>query len=111
MTPARSTKGFLAFFFALFMLAACAETAEHRSTGETVDDAAITARVKAAFAKSPDVDAMDVNVDTYKGDVVLSGYADDRGQIARAGEIARGVEGVHAVKNDLRPKSQTGSNY
>lgn len=111
MLHSNSYKGFIAFFIALFMLAACAETGGHRSTGQTFDDASITARVKTAFAANPDVDAMDVKVETYKGEVQLSGYADSSSQIARATEIAREVDGVRSVKNDLRLKSQTGGNY
>jgi osmotically-inducible protein OsmY len=108
---ARSFKQFFALFFAMLMLAACAETAEHRGTGQVVDDAAITAHVKAAFAKSPDVDAMDINVDTYKGVVQLTGFADSSSQIQKASEIARNVDGVQSVKNDIRLKSTTGANY
>lgn len=111
MLNARSYQGFLALLVSLFMLAACAETPNHRSAGQTFDDGSITTRVKAAFAASPDVDALDIDVDTYKGVVELSGYADSSSQIARATEIARGVDGVRSVKNDLRLKSQTGGNY
>lgn len=97
----------LAGLLLLVMLAACAGGPTQRSSGEYVDDATITARVKAAFASAPDVDALDVNVDTYQGVVQLSGFADSRTQVARAEEIARGVPGVKSVKNGLTLKSRT----
>lgn len=85
-------------------MSACAPSQEHRGTGEFVDDAALTARVKTALVKaSQEVDWNAVNVNTYRGEVTLSGYVENEAMIRRAGEIARSVQGVRVVRNDLRP--------
>lgn len=72
--------------------------------GKFVDDAWITAKVKALLLKDEGVKGLDVEVQTHKGTVLLSGWVDHAGQIPRAEAIARGVEGVKAVSNDLRIK-------
>ena len=82
---------------------ACAPTAERRGTGEVVDDATLTARVKTAIAKAEGVTgAAQINVNTYRGEVQLSGFLDNDDMIRRAGEAARSVSGVTRVRNDLR---------
>lgn len=85
-----------------FFLAACAATDTTRSTGEYADDTAITARVKLALANDQHVSALDTQVETFRGIVQLSGFADTREQAERAGTVARGVEGVKDVRNDIR---------
>jgi hyperosmotically inducible protein len=82
----------------------CAGTATRQSTGEYVDDAAITAKVKAAFVKDPVVKAMQVDVNTFKGAVQLSGFVDTAEQKARAGQVAASVEGVTSVTNNISVK-------
>ena len=84
----------------LVSLAACAPTPTREGTGEYVDDSLITSKVKAAFAADPTVKATQVNVETFKGTVQLSGFVDSRESAEQAVEIARGVKGVKAVKND-----------
>jgi hyperosmotically inducible periplasmic protein len=84
--------------------AGCAGTATRESTGEYVDDAALTAKVKAAFVRDPVVKAMDVKVDTFKGVVQLSGFVDTPDQKNRAEQIARGTPGVQSVKNNISIK-------
>ena len=79
-----------------------------RSTGEYVDDKVITAKVKAALLKDPEVKVLQVNVETYNGVVQLSGFVDMPEQIPRATEVAKGVEGVTSVKNDLVVRSGPG---
>jgi hyperosmotically inducible protein len=69
-----------------------------------IDDAWITAKVKTLLLKDEGVKGLDVNVETHKGKVLLSGWVKDPGQIAQAEKIARGVEGVKVVSNDLRVK-------
>ena len=82
---------------------ACAPTAERRGTGEVVDDAGLTARVKTAIAKAEGITgAAQVNVNTYRGEVQLSGFLENEDMIRRAGEAARSVPGVARVRNDLR---------
>jgi len=75
-----------------------------KSAGEYVDDAVITTKVKAAFAADPTVKATEINVETYKGDVQLSGFVAEAGDAQKAVQIARGVNGVTSVKNDIRVK-------
>jgi osmotically-inducible protein OsmY len=82
--------------------AACAPTAERRATGEFVDDAALTARVKTALLKAEDVPAAAINVNTYRGEVILSGFVKEEGAIQRAVAAARKVDGVRVVRNELR---------
>jgi len=84
----------------LVSLAACAPTLTREGTGEYIDDSVITGKVKAAFAADPTVKATQVQVETFKGTVQLSGFVDSRESAQRAVEIARSVKGVQAVKND-----------
>jgi osmotically-inducible protein OsmY len=84
----------------LVSLVACAPTPTREGTGEYVDDSVITAKVKTAFAADPAVKATQVQVETFKGTVQLSGFVDSRESAQRAVEIARGVQGVKSVKND-----------
>ncbi|MFL6636372.1 MAG: BON domain-containing protein [Massilia sp.] len=84
----------------LVSLAACAPTPTREGTGEYIDDSLITSKVKAAFAADPNVKATQVQVETFKGTVQLSGFVDSRESAQKAMEIARGVKGVKSVKND-----------
>jgi hyperosmotically inducible periplasmic protein len=86
------------------LVSGCAATATRQSTGEFVDDAAITTKVKAEFVRDETVKALQVNVDTFKGIVQLSGFVDTAVQKARAGDIARTVGGVTDVKNNIEVK-------
>jgi osmotically-inducible protein OsmY len=82
----------------------CASGPNKESTGEYLDDAAITGKVKAAFAADPNVKATEINVETYKGAVQLSGFVAQPQDAQRAADLARGVKGVSSVKNDIRVK-------
>ncbi len=82
----------------------CAATSTRQSTGEYVDDAAITAKVKAELIRDETVKARDVNVDVFKGTVQLSGFVDTAAQKTRAAQIAAGVAGVVDVKNNIAVK-------
>jgi osmotically-inducible protein OsmY len=84
----------------LVSVVACAPTATREGTGEYIDDSMITTKVKAAFAGDPTVKATQVQVETFKGTVQLSGFVDSRESAQRAMELARGVKGVKSVKND-----------
>lgn len=84
----------------LVSLAACAPTPTKEGTGEYIDDSMITGKVKAAFAADPTVKATQVQVETFKGTVQLSGFVDSRESAQKAVEIARSVKGVKSVKND-----------
>jgi osmotically-inducible protein OsmY len=85
--------------------AGCASTATHSSFGETVDDSVITSKVKTAFVEDKDVSALNIKVETYKGTVQLSGFANNATEMMRAAELASNVKGVKAVKNDIRLKT------
>lgn len=100
-------KAFLASLLML-LLVACAPTATREGTGEYIDDSIITTKVKAAFAADPEIKATEVNVETFKGTVQLSGFVNSREAERKAVEIARGVKGVRDVKNDMMLKSNTG---
>jgi hyperosmotically inducible protein len=82
----------------------CAPTETKQGTGEYIDDTVITAKVKAALIEDPLTKAYEINVDTFKGVVQLSGFVTTQAEVTKAGELARGVKGVTSVKNDLRLK-------
>ncbi|MEO8442333.1 MAG: BON domain-containing protein [Betaproteobacteria bacterium] len=75
-----------------------------RTVGNKVDDGIVTARVKAAFVADASVKSLDVAVATRKGEVQLSGFVDNQGQIDHAIEVARGIEGVRSVSNQMSVK-------
>lgn len=83
----------------------CAGTATRSSTGEFIDDATITTKVKAAFVRDPVVKALDVNVDTFKSVVQLSGFVNTTDEKARAEQVAAGIAGVSSVKNNITVKT------
>lgn len=102
----RTPKLLLVSLFAAATAFGCAATPEHRSTGQFVDDGALTAKVKTAIASEAGADkAMNVNVTTYGGTVQLSGFVDSPQTALRAEQIARSVQGVRSVKNDLNVAS------
>ena len=84
----------------------CASTAtdKHESPGQYVDDVAVTTSVKAAILNAPTLKVSEINVETYKGVVQLSGFVSTPENIATAASVARSVNGVKSVKNDLRLK-------
>lgn len=85
------------------LLVACT-TPAGRSTGQVVDDAAITTQVKADLLADKEVSGFAVSVETFKGEVVLTGAVDSWAQSNRAAQIARRVHGVSTVKNLLKIK-------
>lgn len=82
-------------------LSGCAGGPARESTGEYIDDAVITSKVKTALFRDPDVSGFRVQVETYKGQVQLSGFVDTPEQRAKAERLARSVEGVRSVTNSL----------
>jgi osmotically-inducible protein OsmY len=92
------------FVASLFAVAGCASTATKEGTGEYVDDTVLTTKVKAGIFNEPTLKSMEINVETFKGAVQLSGFVAQPADIAKAGAIARGVKGVKSVKNDIRVK-------
>lgn len=79
----------------------CSSGEYKRSSGEYLDDQTLTARVKSALFSDPNVSGFQVNVDAYRGVVSLSGFVDTAAQKARAEEVARNVNGVRQVQNNL----------
>jgi len=84
----------------------CANSGHERSTGEVVDDATITTKVKTALLAEKDINSLAIEVKTFNGTVQLSGFVDSQWQIDKAGEVAAGVKGVQNVQNNLihKPK-------
>lgn len=94
------------FFLVMLVvsLLGCASTATKEGTGEYVDDSVITTKVKAAIFGDESLKSAEINVETFKGVVQLSGFVKQPADIARATEVARSVKGVTSVKNDMRVK-------
>jgi osmotically-inducible protein OsmY len=104
----RNALGLMAAQAAALALAACAtkEPETSRTTGEFTSDAALTAKVKSAIATDVGArTAAAINIETYRGVVQLTGFADSREQAARAEAAAKKVNGVRSVRNDVRIKS------
>ena len=79
----------------------CASTPTRESSGQYVDDSAITTKVKAAIFNDPALKVFQINVETFKGEVQLSGFVDSPQSVKKAGEVVRAVAGVKSVKNNL----------
>jgi len=82
----------------------CASTAKHESTGQYVDDSALTTKVKAAIFSEPTLKSAEINVETFKGVVQLSGFVSSAAAQTRAVAVAQNVSGVKSVKDDMRLK-------
>lgn len=94
---------FFAIFLALTLLTAvgCASTKTQEGTGEYVDDSVITSKVKAAILAEPSLSSTEINVETFKGVVQLSGFVSSQAEINKAIDVARSIRGVASVKNDM----------
>lgn len=102
----KSSNRFATFLFTilLFSFLGCASTNKQEGTGEYIDDAVITTKVKAAIFNEPSLKSTEINVETFKGEVQLSGFVSSQADINKAVEIARSVKGVTSIKNDMRLK-------
>ena len=89
---------------ALAVTLGCASTAKQEGTGEYVDDTVLTTKVKAAILNEPTLKSAEINVETFKGVVQLSGFVSSQAAESKAIEVARTVGGVKSVKNDMRLK-------
>lgn len=83
-------------------LTACAGDRQKPSTGEFIDDRAISTKVKTSLLADKDVSGTAINVDVVKGVVQLSGFVKSEQERQKAGQLARAVAGVKEVKNDIR---------
>ncbi len=98
----RSSAILAALFISLLL--GCASTPTKEGTGQYIDDSVITTKVKAAIFNDPSLKSTEINVETFKGKVQLSGFVNSQGDINRAVEVTQGVAGVTSVKNDMRLK-------
>ena len=89
---------------ALVSVVGCASTPKQEGTGEYMDDTMITAKVKTAILNEPTLKVAEINVETFKGVVQLSGFVSSQAAVTKAVEVTRGVGGVKSVKNDMRIK-------
>ena len=92
---------FMLILMLVATFAACASTRTHESAGEYVDDSVITNKVKAQLAADDFLKSFQISVETFKGTVQLSGFVNSQKAVDKASEIARSVQGVKDVKNDL----------
>src|SRR5512145_3192433 len=98
------------YLSALFLAASlvtvvgCASTAKTEGTDEYLDDSVITTKVKAAMLNEPSLKVAEINVETFKGIVQLSGFVSSQTAINKAIDLTRRVSGVKSVKNDMRIK-------
>ncbi len=92
------------FSFVLVAVAGCASTSKSEGTGEYIDDTVITSKVKAEIFNEPSLKSRELNVETFKGTVQLSGFVSSQADINKAVEVARSVKGVKSVKNDMKIK-------
>lgn len=89
------------------------EYSEHRRQGEqqnvkrVYNDAELVTKVKAMLVKDAGLKTMKLNVDAYKGTVILSGFVDSQAQAQQAERIAKSVQGVQTVKNSLVVKQDS----
>ena len=97
---------FANFFLVILLvsLLGCASTAKQEGTGEYVDDSVITTKVKAEIFQDDSLKSSEINVETFKGVVQLSGFVNSQADINRAVEVASSVKGVTSVKNAMRVK-------
>jgi hyperosmotically inducible protein len=90
-----------ALMVAALAVTACASTRTQEAPGEAIDDTAITASIQGSLIDDPVTKARQIEVETYRGVVQLSGYVDTSASKARAAEIAMKTKGVHRVDNNL----------
>jgi osmotically-inducible protein OsmY len=97
-------KRFSGFFIVALMLSAlgCGSTGQQSSTGQYIDDTAITTKVKTGIFNEPTLKSGQISVETYKSVVQLTGFVDSAASMDKAVAIARSVQGVSSVKNDMR---------
>lgn len=97
----RTTLAAVAIASSLVMAAGCAVTRDQQTAGAYIDDSVITATVKTRMLDNPDVAGTSITVETLNGTVMLSGFAKSTLERTTAERIARDVEGVKSVKNEV----------
>ena len=91
---------------ALFAAAGCASTQNQQAPGEYVDDSTLTGKVKSALIADPVAQAHQIEVETYRGVVQLSGFVDSQNERVAAVKVAEGVQGVKSVHDNLKIRTQ-----
>jgi osmotically-inducible protein OsmY len=76
------------------------------SAGEYLDDSVITTKVKTAIFNEPTLKSAEINVETYKGVVQLSGFVNSQTDINKAVDVTRNIKGVTSVQNDMQLKAK-----
>src|SRR5690348_9205951 len=99
----------LAALMAGAVAAGCSSTPTQQPAGEAVDDGVVTAKVKAALVADPVTKAHQINVETFKGTVQLSGFVESDEARSRALQLARDVDGVKHVKDAMEVRHGSGS--
>jgi osmotically-inducible protein OsmY len=101
MASSRTSLALVLAVLTALPLLGCAGTEKQQSTGEFIDDSAITTKVKTKLFDDPVTSGFTIRVSTYRGTVQLSGFVNSEREKNRAGELAQAVAGVKSVKNDL----------
>jgi len=99
-------KYYFSLFFAVIFISVlgCASTQKQEGTAEYIDDSLITTKVKTAILNEPGLKVAEINVETFKGIVQLSGFVNSATAKNEAVQVARSVKGVKSVKDDMRVK-------
>jgi osmotically-inducible protein OsmY len=98
----KTRKRIPAFLLLVMLLALVIFTACGKTVGDTIDDATITTRVKTSLLNDPELGALRIDVDTFKGVVTLSGRLKSKDEEAKAMALARKISGVTDVKSTLQ---------
>ncbi|WP_033137320.1 BON domain-containing protein [Aeromonas finlandensis] len=101
------TTNYFSHLFAIVVLitvVGCASTTTKEGTGEYLDDSVITTKVVTAIFNDPELKTAEINVETFKGVVQLSGFVTSNYNINKAVVVAKSIKGVTSVKNDLHLK-------
>jgi osmotically-inducible protein OsmY len=101
MKKKNSFIGYVVIFAMIAAFAACASTPKQSSTGEYVDDSVITTKVKSLLAEDDFLKSFEISVETFKGEVQLSGFVNSQQAVDKAGQITRSIGGVKSVRNNL----------
>ncbi|MGD0276809.1 MAG: BON domain-containing protein [Syntrophales bacterium] len=101
MKKSYSVISFFVILTIVSAIVACAATPKQESTGEYIDDSVITAKIKTQLANDDFLKSFQISVESRRGIVQLSGFVDSQNSVDKAGQIARSVEGVKSVRNDL----------
>lgn len=101
----KGLRHYLSLFYltlAIVVLAGCTVASGQKSAGEALDDTVVTTRVKAALIEDSEIRAGEINVETFKGEVQLTGFVSSRAAADKAVRITRGIDGVRAVHNNMQ---------